>query len=85
MHLATVGKLNLSSDKKKIEYVLAKVTQHPLIPSFLCQRSLKMADKTTTRTRIWHSRLDSFIMHVKKDVRRLLTDRWTCLQVKPLG
>ena len=52
---------------------------------FPCQRSLKMADKTATRTRIWHSRLDSFIMYAKKDVRRLLTDRWTCLQVKPLA
>ena len=46
-NLATVGILNLSSDKKKYvlcassrsgffeEYVLAKVTQHPLVPSFL--------------------------------------------------
>ena len=46
---------------------------------FPCQRSLKMADKTTTKNNNMHknhgiARLDSFIMYVKKDVLQLLTD-----------
>ena len=57
------------------EYVLAKVTQHLLVLSFLVNVHSKL------RTRQQHvqgggiSRLDSFTMYVKKDVRRLLSDR----------
>ena len=56
------------------ENVLAKVTQYPLVPSFLVNVHSKL------RTRQQHvqggdiSRLDSFTMYVKKDVRRLLSN-----------
>ena len=61
--LATVGILNLSSDKKNTFYMPAFVQvfrricfgkSHATSTStqFPCQRSLKMADKTTTCTRI---------------------------------
>ena len=64
--LATVGILNLSSDKKKYvlytsfrsgffaEYVLAKVTQHPLVPSFLVNSHSRWRTRQQHAQGSWH-------------------------------
>ena len=56
------------------EYVLAKVTQHPLVPSSLSTLTQDGGQDNNMHKDRGISRLDSFIMYVKKGVLQLLTD-----------